>query len=679
MRFTLRIAVAVAVAHGSASAWSGRDLTQLSLEELMNIPVVSVSKTKKPLLDNPVTAVVVTRHQIQERGYRDLLDVLRDQPGIHIVDLSISEHAGSEVFVRGVDAHTKMLFLMNGEEMAPPTGEPLTMLRQIPLVAVKQVEISYGAASSLYGADAIAGIVNVVTYSGHDDSIDRTEVWVSGGTYDTYETQARHSIALNEKIALAVSGSFHTSSQEDLPGSYPEIWEGFDVDPKLRSHHVNARLEAGDFSLAYLRMSGERNNALGYQPSLYDYSGESTWDVTDQFVHLRFDREWDDRWSTHTVLSYGRTELDSSSSYRTDFSGAMNYGSHYFYWKGESTRLAHDVHLDLDRVSWLSGAEVKWYESIPKTDIDNPLGSYDVNYRNASAFTQVELEAASWLDVTAGIRHDHDSRFEREWNPRVGALVHPMENLRAHVNWGTAYLAPSPHKVYERWGQVGEGEFVHLPNPDLKPEQTSTIDAGVDWFPTDRSYVGLSGFHTTAEDLWRIAFQGPIVIDGYDMLYQTNANVAESKICGFHCVGDYEFGPGFRLEGHYTYTGGEQDAVDLEGNVDFNHMPRHLLLVAPAWQGESANVRLAGRWFDRMTSNEDNAELAGGFVDGAWTFDLFAAHRVLENPNFRIGVDVRNLFDEQYEKLSKYDEFFFSLPTLPQPRRTLFVTGQISF
>ena len=121
-RLTAAITLALAISALVPDVCSGTDLFDLSLEEILNIPVHSVSKTEKPLLDQAVSATVVTRSQIRERGYRDVLDVLRDLPGIYIVDLTSSEHAASEVLIRGVEAKSKMLYLLDGEKISSSTG-----------------------------------------------------------------------------------------------------------------------------------------------------------------------------------------------------------------------------------------------------------------------------------------------------------------------------------------------------------------------------------------------------------------------------------------------------------------------------------------------------------------------------------------------------------------------------
>ena len=87
---------------------------------------------------------------------------------------------------------------------------------------MRQIEFSYGAAASLYGPDAIGGIVNVVTESAADGNHASTEAWFGAGSEATYEAQARHRFDITSGVALLLTGAYYTSSQEDL--SAADLW-----------------------------------------------------------------------------------------------------------------------------------------------------------------------------------------------------------------------------------------------------------------------------------------------------------------------------------------------------------------------------------------------------------------------------------------------------------------------
>ncbi|MCK4303841.1 MAG: TonB-dependent receptor, partial [Candidatus Eisenbacteria sp.] len=419
---------------GFAQAQEQSYLT-MSLEELLDVRVTSVSKTEKAIRDAPVMAFVITRSMIQQRHHHDLLDLLADLPGIHVVDFASAEHASSEIFVRGVSANRKLLILVDGHKINPPTGEPFTFLRNIPLACVQQVEFSYGSSSSLYGADAMAGIVNIVTRTG--DHSPPTRLELSAGTHGTGEVQLSIGHRFPSGVGFAVSGKYHESDVEDLPEHFPDVFRGYDVDLSEHSHNLHIKAEYKGLHLSYYRLRGSRNNAISFRPDLYDYSGDCVWQVLNQFYTLDYDWDIAQHWSTKTLIAHSSTELRPPSTYTTDFLG-YGYTPHYFDWEGRSTRFAQELHCNWEPVCLVLGGEIENFESTPKTELDNPLGEYNLDYENWGLFSQAEYEPNESLEFTAGLRYDHSSRYEEVWNPRLGAVYKPSSRVRLRGNWGTS-------------------------------------------------------------------------------------------------------------------------------------------------------------------------------------------------------------------------------------------------
>ena len=138
------------------------DLDNISLSELLDMKVTTASKTEEDIRTAPATMMVVTEQQIKDRGYRDLKDIFRDLPGF-----DVSEELTGEVrtlaISRGILGANKLLFLKDGKRLNAITGERFVLGNNIPLFNIKRIEIMYGPGAVHYGADAYAGIVNVIT------------------------------------------------------------------------------------------------------------------------------------------------------------------------------------------------------------------------------------------------------------------------------------------------------------------------------------------------------------------------------------------------------------------------------------------------------------------------------------------------------------------------------------
>jgi len=139
-------------------------LMNLSLEQLMEIPIVTASKHEETIDDTPSTVIVVTKEQIHQRHYVNLLDLIRDLPG---VDLQKNNHQTeySTMTLRGHVSSNKFLILQDGIRITSPTGEAIPVADNFPLYYAKRVEILYGPTAALYGADAFGGVINIISDS----------------------------------------------------------------------------------------------------------------------------------------------------------------------------------------------------------------------------------------------------------------------------------------------------------------------------------------------------------------------------------------------------------------------------------------------------------------------------------------------------------------------------------
>lgn len=139
------------------------DLRNLSLEELMEISVVSASRWEEGLGEAPATVLVLTRHELADRGYGDLSEILEDLPGMDPVRPYGATWFKS--YWRGFrnDIGSSFLLLLDGMEMNHLYFRTAHVLSSIPLTAVDRIEIVYGPASSVYGANAFMGVINILT------------------------------------------------------------------------------------------------------------------------------------------------------------------------------------------------------------------------------------------------------------------------------------------------------------------------------------------------------------------------------------------------------------------------------------------------------------------------------------------------------------------------------------
>lgn len=155
---------------------------EASFQELMRLrttKVITASRLSEPLQEAPATVRIITREEIRARGYRSLLDLFQDLPGFK-VERGVQEHYYNQMSVRGLPGPDKVLVLMDGHRISGPTNEPLPLMENTSLGLVQRVEVVYGPASALYGADAVAAVVNLIT-KGEEEIREAT---IQGGDFE---------------------------------------------------------------------------------------------------------------------------------------------------------------------------------------------------------------------------------------------------------------------------------------------------------------------------------------------------------------------------------------------------------------------------------------------------------------------------------------------------------------
>ena len=266
------------------------DFLQLSLQELMAVQVTSASRTPESILEAPATIRVIKRAQIQQRGYRKLSDILQDTIGFDFADASDSPYF-NRFGVRGIFGNNKFLILQDGIRISSPTGEVTTIADNYPLYMVDQVEILFGPASALYGADALTAVINLIT---RKDSDTYGELLVDGGQNDFGHAQLLGQWA-NEDFALRLglhkqqldynsliddyssqyilgdlitfSGQNYLTAEQRLPPDLATESDSLDFRVTIKKN----------FSIGRIQRSFTHSTAMANLPNFVDYGAKPLW------------------------------------------------------------------------------------------------------------------------------------------------------------------------------------------------------------------------------------------------------------------------------------------------------------------------------------------------------------------------------------------------------------------
>jgi outer membrane receptor for ferrienterochelin and colicins len=232
--------------------------------------VTSVSKKAENIDEVPATIVVITRQQIRERGYQDLVELLKDVPGFDLSMFYGSEYAN--IYQRGFRQNNteKTLLLIDGIEENDLWTNWAYVDRQYPLSNVEQVEIIYGPASTMYGPNAFAGVINVITRDSQNAVKQQNSIGVDAnagyGTYNTRFTDLSISGA-KRNFSFTLTGRLYYSDEMDLSSQSffdydPAVYDGVDYNSLLKiTSNATQYLTANNLPLThtYYQLSGDGN------------------------------------------------------------------------------------------------------------------------------------------------------------------------------------------------------------------------------------------------------------------------------------------------------------------------------------------------------------------------------------------------------------------------------------
>lgn len=533
---------------------SSNDLENLSLKELLNTKVTTVSKTSQELEMAPATVTVITREQIKIRGYQSLLDVLYDLPDIKIDD-KIYSGIRSSFVVRGTQGQDKFIILLDGVRISSPIDEALPIMENYPVNLAEQIEVVYGPASALYGANAVSGVINIITKKATTKKNTVVDASTLAGDNGYTNSAIFISQKISDQVSLIVSGQYFYDKQPDLSKTFkddpatsiadystgtintaygpvtPQKSITAAYDAPMEACNFYAALQTGDFTLAYFRNSSKTSSSYGSNTSNALFNKDAFIKQGIKMINATYKKSFN-KLTTTTAITASDYTLDPESNYRnlyTGFQPAYKYETCSTI-KGEE-QLDYKAFQNLNITAGISYEKfsVVPYSADLEGSVDEnqdihasysgttnyyspegmPAQFYFLKYYNAGSYLQAQYSPVKKINFTIGARYDKNSRYGSTFNPRVGMVYKPFDKTTVKLLYGSAYLAPSPATSYAYWGSFVTADsgktfssyFMHLPNPDLKPITSHNAEINVRQYLSNNFSITVDGYYTQLTNL----------------------------------------------------------------------------------------------------------------------------------------------------------------------------------
>lgn len=595
--------------------------------------VVTASRSGEgvPLSALAASATVIDQAALEQRQTRVVSDVLRDVPGV-AVNRAGAVGGTTQVRIRGSEAN-HVLVLVDGIEAADPYYGEYDFAGLIADPAAR-IEVLRGQQSSLYGSDAIGGVINYITLSGAEAPgfVARAE----GGSFGTISAAARAAGA-SDSFDYAVSGSWYRSD------GYPTA-RGGTRDIGADTGAATAKLNwhpSGAFKLTgvlrYSHTDADTNNSdvdpasprFGYTidtPGVRYVNKALYGLVAAELTAL------DGRW-TNTLS--GQFADTSRKGYDAD---GFDYGDEGRRYKGS---FVSSLRLGGEAISHRVTAAV----DVEREEFRNtsPAGSFAFTGKrstdNLGLVGQYELTAGG-LSLGGSIRHDDNDRFADATTWRVQGGYRLRTGTRVHAAYGTGIKNPGYYELY------GFMDGTYIGNPGLKPEKSEGWEAGVEQrFLDGKGMIGATWFDSTLKDEIYTNYPAP------DFIATPANRKTLSKQHGVEVAASLRPIPQIRLDAAYTWLDATEDGVAearRPGDIaSFNAT----VTSADERFSTTLTLRYNGR-------TDDLAYIDPSYVPVRISLQPYALVNLAAQYQLRPGIAlfgrVENLLDEGYEEVFSF-------------------------
>ncbi|MBP2169176.1 vitamin B12 transporter [Erwinia toletana] len=607
------------------SLWAQHGFAQQNSSDEL---VVTANRFAQPVSSVLASTTVVTKDEIDRWQSKNLLEVMRRLPGVDIAQSGGIGQSAS-MYIRGSEArHT--LVLVDGIPLAKPGISGVADFNQIPISLVQRIEFIRGPRSAVYGADAIGGVINVITQSDED----KNNLTVGAGS-DHYQ---EYSGSLNQHIS--------DSTRVTVAGSYQDT-KGFDVNSTStapvdsdRDGWRNKSFWAGVEHQFNQQFSGFfRGYGYGANSDYDGFGGTDeqqinnhTFDTGLRFTQGDYSSQLVASYQKYSYLNYVSTEGRYSDNHTLDDMDQRN-----LQW-GNTFRVGHGM----------ISAGLDWQQQKLTSD----GFSYDTfaratdNYKrdNTGAYLTAQQQFGT-VTLEGSMRGDDNQQFGRHGTWQTAAGWQFLPDYRVSLSYGTGFQAPTLGQLY------GQKSFSINSNENLKPEESKQWEAALEGLTGPLSWR-LAAYHNQIDNLIDYSYDSATFKGTY-------YNVSAATLKGIEWTGELDTGIF-----HHQVTLGYLDARNDADNRELGRRSKQQAKYQLGWTMYDVDVDMIYQYFSKRF---DNSTSAAQRLPSYSTVDLAVSYPVTSQ--FTVRGRIANLFDKDYETAYGY----------PTAGREYFVNGSYTF
>jgi iron complex outermembrane receptor protein len=605
------------------------DLTDLSIDQLMNLEVVTASKFAQRTSEAPAAVTVITAADIKDYGYRTLAEALTSVRGMYVSYDRYYHYLGVRGFGRTGDYNSRVLLLVDGYRTNDPLYDSALIGPEFPLDLdlIDRIEVVSGPGSSIYGSNAAFAVINVITKTPDQDN--GLQVSADYGSFGTDSERLTYSKRWDSGLGVMLSASRANSDGQDLffrEFDAPETNNGVahNLDWQ-KSYRLYGKLDYGGFTLSALHAWWEKAIPTGAWGMLFN-DPQAHWIDDNTFLNLQYQRPIGARWSVSGRVFYGRYVGQGYYPYE-DVSVILNRDEAYADWWGAELTL----NGRFKNHKLIAGGEFQDNFRQDQLNYDRDLAAQYLDDRRTStrmaAYVQDEVTIFKTLLLNAGVRYDRYSNIGGTLNPRLALIWSARPDTTLKALYGTAFRAPNAYELF-----YNDGGVTSKANALLKPETSRSYEFVVEHSLRPNFRVVVDAYYNEYKDLI-----DQVVDPSDELLIYQNLGGVISK--GVEVEVERLWSTGARLRASYAW----QTTKAKGAGEDVVNSPRSLAKVSLSAPILNDRARV-GAQLQYMSRRKT---LAGASADAHWIADLTVTTR-LPGRDWELSGGLYNLFDERY-------------------------------
>ncbi|HDZ5095090.1 TPA: TonB-dependent receptor [Campylobacter jejuni] len=552
----------------------------------LNDVVVSASGFEQDLVDAPASISIITKEELEKKPIKDIGEAIGDIPG---VDVTLNKTGTYDFSIRGFGS-SYTLVLIDGKRQSVANGfydngfSGSESGYLPPLSMIERIEVIRGPASTLYGSDAVGGVINIITKKNPDKTEASVEFntllqqhsnhYGNAGGFNAYIATP----LIEDTLSISARLKYYDKAASDLKWPTP-VWRNNSQLPEnyqIATHSPGFFTSLGFGSRLNWTIDDKNNIYFDIERYINEISVNST-----SSRAIKSERQL---FKDNIVLNHdGNYDFGSTSSY-------LQYGStkdkelHSQIWVGEGKVVLPWNLGQYGNLVNTFGARID-YEMLKndQASAGSQIRGKNLDQTTVALYGENEYFITDDFIFTMGLRYIYSDLFDSEFTPRVYLVYHLNENVAFKGGIAKGYKTPAVKQLTNGYYNYSNGN-AYFGNPSLKPEESTNYELGVDFRMFDFAHYSITGFITdftnqiSSEDLTGIQ-------NGIDCSNSTICtrpiNLGKTQTKGIEFAFNTKTYNGFSLNSSYTfmdnrYKGGQKNWF---GGDRIENLPRHIAML----------------------------------------------------------------------------------------------------